>query len=188
MPATDPPVSCAPALSAPLRIVVAGVSSSGKSTVAERLAARLDARLLDADDFHPDANVRKMAAGQPLTDDDRWPWLDRLNAELRAAAARDETVVLACSALKVIYRQKLAASVSGFRLALLTGSRELLAARAAARRHRYMPASLLASQLATLEPLAPGSGREFDVAPPVDEVVAAIAGWLEETPGQPGFP
>jgi len=161
-----------------LRIVIAGVSSSGKSTVAEALAGRLGARALDADDFHPDANVRKMAGGTPLTDEDRWPWLDRLNGELRGAAARAETVVLACSALRVAYRERLADGVPGFRLVLLNGSPEVLARRAGARSHRYMPPSLLDSQIATLEPLAPGSGWEIDVALPVERIVDAVVARL----------
>lgn len=157
-----------------MRIIIAGVSSSGKTTVAKALAERLGARFLDADDFHPPANVRKMADGVPLEDSDRWPWLDRLNAELRKAAADNKWVVLACSALKAVYRDRLAAGVRDLRLVMLTGSRELLAARAAARKHRYMPASLLDSQLATLEPLRPGEGWEVDVTPPVEAVVAEI--------------
>jgi carbohydrate kinase (thermoresistant glucokinase family) len=156
-------------------VVVAGVSSSGKSTIGVALAKRIGARFIDADDFHPPENVRKMASGVPLVDEDRWPWLDRLNRELREAAARGEKVVLACSALKEAYRERLAAGVDGFRLVLLTGSRELLASRAAARKHRYMPPSLLDSQLDTLEPLAPGTGWEVDVTPPVDEIVESLA-------------
>ncbi len=158
-----------------MRIIIAGVSSSGKSTVAEALAGRLGARFLDADDFHPPANVAKMAAGVPLDDEDRWPWLDRLNGELRDAAARGESLVLACSALKQVYRERLAAGVDGLQLVLLTGSKGLLAARAGAREHRYMPPSLLDSQLATLEPLAPGSGWEIDVAEPVEAIVEELA-------------
>jgi gluconokinase len=161
------------------RIIVAGVSSSGKTTVAQALALRLGARFLDADDFHPPANVRKMASGRPLDDSDRWPWLDRLNAELREAAAKDEAVVLACSGLKQTYRNRLADGVNGVQLVLLTGRKELLAERAAARTHRYMPASLLDSQLATLEPLAPGSGWEIDVTPPVEAIVDALVQRLE---------
>ena len=167
---------------APARIVIAGVSSSGKTTVAKALASRIGARFLDADDFHPPANVEKMASGVPLDDGDRWPWLDRLNEELRQAAAKDESVVLACSALKQDYRKRLADGVEGFQLVLLTGSKELLAARAAARKHRYMPPSLLDSQLATLEPLAPGSSWEIDVTPPVDRIVEELAGRLERNP------
>jgi gluconokinase len=112
-----------------------------------------------------------MANGVPLDDNDRRPWLDRLNQELRQAAAQDETVVLACSALKDSYRRRLADGVPMLQLVLLTGNRELLATRATARKHRYMPPSLLDSQLATLEPLAPGSGWEIDVTPPVDQIV-----------------
>lgn len=161
-------------------VVIAGVSSVGKTTVGVDLARRIGARFLDADDFHPPANVRKMASGVPLTDEDRWPWLARLNQELRAASARGERVVLACSALKAAYRARLGDGVDGFVLVLLTGSRELLARRAAARTHRYMPPSLLDSQLATLEPLAPGEGWEVDVTPPVEEVAEAIARRLAE--------
>ena len=120
-----------------------------------------------------------MASGMPLDDSDRWPWLDRLNAELREAAAKREAVVLACSALKAAYRNRLAGGVEGVQLVLLTGRKELLGERAAARTHRYMPASLLDSQLATLEPLEPGSGWEIDVTPPVDEIVDELVLRLE---------
>jgi len=156
-------------------VVIAGVSSVGKSSVGSALAQRLGARFIDADDFHPPENVRKMASGVPLSDDDRWPWLDRLNRELRAAASGGERVVLACSALRAVYRARLREGVDGFRLVLLTGSRELLGRRAAARTHRYMPPSLLDSQLATLEPLEPGEGCEVDVSPPLEELVTTIA-------------
>jgi carbohydrate kinase (thermoresistant glucokinase family) len=164
------------------RIIIAGVSSSGKTTVAQALAGRIGARFLDADDFHPQANVDKMAGGVPLEDADRWPWLDRLNEVLRQAAAQNESVVLACSALKQSYRKRLAADVDGVQLVLLTGSRQLLAARAGARQHRYMPPSLLDSQLATLEPLEPGSGWEIDVTPAVADVVEELARRLEAAP------
>ena len=172
----EPGRSGKPGASAPATIVViAGVSSSGKSTVGQALADRLGARFLDADDFHPPAHVSKMARGVPLVDEDRWPWLARLNAELRQAAAGAEPVVLACSALKEVYRERLADGVPGLRMVLLTGSRELLAERAAARTHRYMPPSLLDSQLATLEPLEPGEGWEVDVTRPVPEIVEDLA-------------
>lgn len=161
------------------RIIIAGVSSSGKTTVAQALARRIGARFLDADDFHPQANVEKMASGVPLEDADRWPWLDRLNQALQEAAAQDASVVLACSALKQSYRKRLVDGVDGVQLVLLNGSRPLLAARAAARTHRYMPPSLLDSQLATLEPLEPGSGWEIDVVPPVTEIVEELARRLD---------
>jgi gluconokinase len=164
------------------RIIIAGVSSSGKTTVAQALARRIGAHFLDADDFHPQANVEKMASGVPLEDDDRWPWLDNLNGALRQAAATGESVVLACSALKQSYRRRLTDGVDGVQLVLLTGSRALLAARAAARTHRYMPPSLLDSQLATLEPLEPGSGWEIDVTPPVETIVDELARRLRDDP------
>ncbi len=161
------------------RIIIAGVSSSGKTTVAQALARRIGARFLDADDFHPQANVEKMASGVPLEDDDRWPWLDNLNGALRQAAATGESVVLACSALKQSYRRRLTDGVDGVRLVLLTGSRALLAARAAARTHRYMPPSLLDSQLAILQPLAddePGAEVSGSGSPDavVDELLTAL--------------
>lgn len=159
----------------PTIVVIAGVSSSGKTTVGQALAGRIGARFLDADDFHPPANVQKMANGVPLVDEDRWPWLERLNAELRQAAVSGESVVLACSALKAAYRERLADGVVGLQWVLLAGSRQVLGERAAARTHRYMPPSLLDSQLATLEPLEPGTGWEIDVTRPVAAIVEDLA-------------
>ena len=132
-------------------IVVMGVSGSGKSTVGRLLAERIDCRFLDADDYHPPANVAKMAAGSALEDSDRWPWLARLNAELRAAEARDASAVLACSALKRAYRERLAAGLARCQWAFLDGSAELIRGRLRQRRGHYMPASLLESQFAALE-------------------------------------
>ncbi len=152
-------------------VVVMGVSGSGKSTIGAPLAARLGWEFLDADDFHPPANVEKMAAGQPLEDADRWPWLERLNRELR----RRENAVLACSALKASYRTVLCKDLA-CRIVHLRGSFELLRARLEERKHRYMPASLLESQFATLEP--PADAIDIDVAQPVDECVAAILAQL----------
>ncbi|HWA36235.1 MAG TPA: gluconokinase [Burkholderiales bacterium] len=150
-------------------VLVMGVSGSGKTTIGERLAARLGARFLDADDFHPPQNVAKMAAGVPLTDEDRSPWLTRLNEALRG----ERNAVLACSALKEKYRKTLREGVADFRIAHLKGSYDFIHARLAARRHRYMPASLLASQFATLEP--PADAIEVDVTQDVDACVAKIA-------------
>ena len=157
---------------APRAIVVMGVSGCGKTTIGERLASALDWRFVDGDDYHPQANVAKMRAGTPLDDDDRMPWLDRLNAVLRHALARDERVVLACSALKGRYRAALAERVPTLAFVHLDGDPDLIAARIAARSHRYMPAALLASQLAALE--RPAGAITIDVAPEIDEVVAAI--------------
>lgn len=157
---------------APIAVVVMGVSGCGKTSVGQALAARLGARFVDADDYHPPANVEKMRAGVPLDDADRAPWLARLNAVLRHSVARGESVVLACSALKRRYRDALAERLrGGLRVVHLSGSRELIASRIAARRHRYMPASLLASQFDALEP--PRDAVVVDVGGSVEEVAAA---------------
>lgn len=152
-------------------VVVMGVTGCGKSTVGAALAHRLGCRFLDADDFHPPANVEKMRAGVALDDADRWPWLDALARELRAAAGRGESVVLACSALKAVYRGRLA--VAGpVRFVHLTGDEATIAARLAGRAHRYMPASLLASQFAALEP--PNDALTVPVDLPLEAQVDAI--------------
>lgn len=133
-------------------VVVMGVSGAGKTTLGRRIAERLGCEFIDADDYHPPQNVQKMTAGVPLEDADRWPWLERLNALLRERADDGRDAVLACSALKEAYRAKLRAGIDDFRLVYLKGSLEQLRARVSERRHRYMPASLLESQFAALEP------------------------------------
>jgi len=152
-------------------VVVMGVSGSGKSTIGAALARRLGWEFLDADEYHPPGNVAKMSAGTPLEDADRWPWLERLNQELRRRA----DVVLACSALKESYRQALCGDL-GCRIVHLRGSFQLLSARMRERKHRYMPASLLESQFAALEP--PAGAIDIDVARPAHECVAAILAQL----------
>jgi gluconokinase len=128
-----------------------GVTGAGKTTVGRLIAERLGARFADADDYHPAENVAKMRAGIPLDDADRAPWLARLNGLLREADAKGESLVLACSALKDAYRERLAQGVAGLRLVLLDGTREMLASRLAGRTGHYMNPALLDSQLATLE-------------------------------------
>ncbi len=131
--------------------VVMGVSGCGKSTVARDLSRRTGGVFLDGDDFHPAANVRKMAAGIPLTDEDRWSWLQTLNDTLRQHAADAAPVFLACSALREIYREQLRAGLDALTFIYLKGSRECIARRQGARHGHFMPASLLDSQFATLE-------------------------------------
>ena len=153
-------------------VVVMGVSGCGKSTVGALLAQKLGVEFLDADEYHPPENVARMASGVPLTDADRRPWLERLNAELR----KRTHAVLACSALKESYRRILAQGID-CRFVHLKGSIELIRSRMTQRRHRYMPASLLASQFAALEP--PARAIEVDIAQPpercVETVIASLA-------------
>ncbi len=159
----------------PLAVVVMGVSGCGKSAVGRALASHLGATFLDADDFHPPANVERMRAGIALTDADRTPWLDALAARLAQAAVANEPVVLACSALKRSYRDALRRGAPALTLVHLTGSAALLAERIAARTGHYMPATLLPSQLATLEPPAADEHPiTLDVSATTDDLVAAI--------------
>jgi len=137
-----------------VHLVVMGVSGCGKSTVGAQLAHALGVGFVEGDDFHPPRNVALMAAGTPLTDADRQGWLQTLAGELHRAQAQGRGLVLSCSALKRAYRDLLRAPVPGLLFVHLHVDAELLATRVSTRAHRYMPASLLASQLATLE--APG--------------------------------
>ena len=154
-------------------VLLMGVSGVGKTTIGERLAQRLAWRLVDADDYHPPENVAKMAAGLPLEDADRWPWLDALNRRLRA----EQDAIVACSALKDSYRRRLLAGIRHARVVYLYGSKALVAARIAARKHRYMPASLLDSQFATLEP--PRAAIAIDVSGDPQSCVEAIAAAIQ---------
>jgi len=133
-------------------IIVMGVSGCGKSTLGALLAEALDCTFLEGDSFHAPEAVAKMRAGQPLTDEDRWPWLDRLGAAAVASVSEKGRVVVACSALRLAYRDRLRAAIgAGAHFVLLETSRENLFARLENRPGHYMPASLLDSQLATLE-------------------------------------
>jgi gluconokinase len=146
-----------------------GVSGSGKTAVGTALAARLGASFVDADSLHPTANVQKMAAGIPLTDEDRWPWLRLVGAEL--LAPHDEGIVVACSALKRAYRDAIRAAAPSTEFILLSADPSVLEKRLVQRPGHFMPASLLASQLETLEPL------EADEA----GMTLASEGGIEET-------
>ncbi|MDP1027326.1 gluconokinase [Sphingomonas sp. KR1UV-12] len=157
-----------------------GVSGSGKSTLGARLAHAYDCPFLEGDDFHAVAAVDKMRAGHPLTDEDRWPWLDRLGHALAAAAAEHGRAVAACSALRRVYRERLEAAVGGAtRFVLLDNDRDVLARRLADRPDHYMPASLLDSQLATLErPGADEPALILDSNAPPDWLCNAAVTWL----------
>jgi len=136
----------------PCALVVMGVSGSGKSTIGEKLAQRLGWSYEDGDKFHPLSNVAKMSAGQPLTDEDRWPWLQAIANEIdRVCQARGHAVI-ACSALKRAYRDILVHGRPEVRIIYLQGTQDLIADRLALRKGHFMPPGLLASQFKTLEP------------------------------------
>ncbi len=138
----------------PCALIVMGVSGSGKSTIAEQLAERLSWRYEDGDKFHPACNVAKMKAGHPLTDEDRWPWLQAIADEIDRVCQAGEHVVIACSALKRAYRDILVHGRLDVRIVYLKGAQPLIADRLAQRKGHFMPAGLLDSQFATLEPPA----------------------------------
>lgn len=141
-----------PAATPNFAAIVMGVSGCGKSTLGSLLGAALDAPFLEGDDFHAPEAVAKMRAGCPLTDEDRWPWLDRIGLAANAAVATHGRTVIACSALRAAYRARLRAAIAApVRFILLENSRERLLARLKSRANHYMPTSLLDSQLATLE-------------------------------------
>ena len=154
-----------------------GVSGCGKTTVGRALAERLRATFLDADDFHPAANVEKMRAGTPLNDEDRTPWLATLNRELRERSLGGERVVLACSALKLRYREAITAQIAHVDWIFLDGSFEVIAERVRARANHYMPESLLRSQFEALE--RPDSAIcisvELTAAEQVEAALSALA-------------
>ena len=159
-------------------VVLMGVSGSGKTTVGRALAQELGWDFLDADAFHPEANVAKMAKGVALTDHDRWPWLDRLVVEMRAVNERGENAVVGCSALKQAYRDRLSRA-GELRWVYLKGDAATIEPRLASRRGHYMPPSLLASQFATLE--EPATALVVDIRQSVAAQVAKIAASLRST-------
>ncbi|WP_251043415.1 gluconokinase, GntK/IdnK-type [Arthrobacter sp. ISL-48] len=171
-----------------------GVSGCGKTTIGDLVARGLGLPFLDGDSLHPVENVAKMAAGTPLTDEDRWPWLATVGSEL--AAAGDGGLVLACSALRRSYRDAIRAQAPDTLFLHLDGSKEVLGARIEGRSGHFMPPALLESQLATLEPLeADEAGMVVDIAAPVDAVVAAalagipgVATGARTQPAQPAQP
>ena len=170
---------------APCALIVMGVSGSGKSTVAELLGKRLGWRFEDGDGFHPASNVEKMRAGHPLTDEDRWPWLNAIADEIARVCDKGEHVIIACSALKHTYRDVLLRGRDDVRFVFLRGTRELIAARLAHRKHHFMPADLLDSQFKTLEPPAASENAvTVSIDAPVETIVDEIIRRLELAPAQ----
>lgn len=165
-------------------LVVMGVSGSGKSVVGEGLASALGIPFIEGDRLHPQANVDKMSAGTPLTDEDRWPWLERVGHALEVAVGDHGGAIAACSALKASYRDRLRGEVGGgLRFIFLEGSRDLLMRRMQARKHHFMPASLLDSQMATLEPPRDEPGvLTLDVSATPEELIGRALDWLQAGP------
>jgi len=155
----------------PCALIVMGVSGSGKSTIADKLAERLRWSYEDGDKFHPASNVAKMSAGHPLTDEDRWPWLQAIADEIDRVCRAGQRAVIACSALKHAYRDILVHGRSDVRIVYLKGTQELIARRLATRKNHFMPPGLLDSQFKTLEP--PDS-RENPVTVSIDASVDTI--------------
>ncbi|MEO9324074.1 gluconokinase [Nocardioides sp. C4-1] len=161
-----------------VHVVVMGVSSTGKSLVGRRLAERLGAEFVEGDDLHPQVNIDKMAAGTPLTDDDRWPWLEAIVERTRQVGADGRSTVVTCSALKRAYRDVLRTAAPDTFFVHLHGTFNLLAQRMREREGHFMPPSLLQSQFESLEPLDDDeNGALVDVGAEPDAVVeAALAG------------
>jgi gluconokinase len=155
----------------PCALILMGVSGSGKSTIADQLARRLRWRYEDGDKFHPASNVAKMSAGHPLTDDDRWPWLQAIADEIDRVCGIGQRAVIACSALKRAYRDILVHGRSDVRIVYLKGTQELIAKRLAARKNHFMPPGLLDSQFRTLEP---PDASENPVTVSIDATVEVI--------------
>ncbi|WP_328667909.1 gluconokinase [Streptomyces sp. NBC_00328] len=159
-------------------VVIMGVAGTGKTTIGALLAARLGVPYAEGDDFHPQANIAKMTAGTPLTDDDRWPWLDSIGhwAHERAGLGG----VVSGSALKRVYRDRLRAAAPGIVFVHLTGTRELIEDRMSHRTGHFMPTALLDSQFATLQPLAANeAGVEVDVSGGPAEITERAARALD---------
>ena len=169
--------------SAPFAVIVMGVSGSGKSTIGEALAKRLSWRYEDGDKFHPAGNVAKMAAGQPLTDEDRWPWLRAIADQIDRLSAAGVRSVIACSALRRVYRDILVHGRQDVRLVYLNGSQALIADRLSRRKGHFMPQGLLTSQFNTLEPpTADEHPVTVSIAAPVKTIVDDVLRQLDLKP------
>jgi gluconokinase len=157
-------------------VLLMGVTGSGKTTVGKLLASKLGWIFLDADDFHSAENIAKIKRGVELTDEDRWPWLDAIHAELLRCAAKNEDAVLACSALKQSYRERLAAGVE-MRVCYLKGTYSEIAARLRRRTGHFAGEAILAGQFADLE--EPGDALVLRVGETAEEIVGVVVEWLK---------
>jgi gluconokinase len=170
--------------SGPVIVVVMGVSGSGKTAIGSALAAVLGARFAEGDRFHPPENISRMSAGMPLRDEDRWGWLDAIALEIANAERDGESLVVACSALKRAYRDRLRLASRHLRFIYIEVDRDAAAARVAARKGHFMPASLIDSQFAALEPpTADENPVELDGAGDLAELVALAVAELS-APGR----
>lgn len=152
-------------------VVVMGVSGCGKSSVGQAIAQRTGWTFIEGDDLHPPANRAKMASGTPLDDDDRWPWLDAIADAARAIEAQGNSAVIACSALKRIYRDRLSQAGDIVNFIHLNGDRDTILERMRTRPDHFMPPALLDSQLATLEPPTDNENAiRIDITSPVDQI------------------
>lgn len=163
-------------------VILMGVSGAGKTTIGQILSEKLSWPLFDADEFHSAASIEKMRNGIPLDDADRWPWLDRMNAMLREREASGESVLLACSALKQVYRDRLSSGRADVRWIYLKGGFELIRKRLEARKGHYMKAGLLESQFAALEEPADALSVDIDVSPNL--IADSILCRLQESPAR----
>jgi gluconokinase len=173
----------------PCALVVMGVSGSGKSTIGDELAERLGWAFEDGDKFHPASNVAKMSAGQPLTDEDRWPWLRAIADEIDRVCKAGEHAVIACSALKRAYRDILVHGRTDVRIIYLSGTQPLIASRLALRKGHFMAPGLLESQFKTLEP--PGADENpaaVSIDASVETIVDDIISQLRLSPAHSGAP
>jgi gluconokinase len=170
---------------APCALVVMGVSGSGKTTVASKLAERLHWIFEDGDRFHPKSNVEKMSAGQPLTDEDRWPWLNAIADEIERVCRAGGHAVIACSALKRTYRDVLLRGRDDVRIVFLNGTQQLIAHRLSLRKDHFMPPGLLDSQFRTLEPPSLDENPiDVSIDAAVDTIVDDIVSKLQATAGR----
>lgn len=161
-------------------LVVMGVSGAGKTTVARELAERLGWPMAEGDEFHPESNIAKMESGTPLTDDDRGPWLRSLRDWISERAGDGQSTVVTCSALKRSYRDILSGAAARVRFVHLSGSREVIGGRIAARSGHFMPPSLLDSQFGDLEPLqSDEDGATVDVAATPEQIAQTVLNRLE---------